>query len=79
MSYLELELDSNFAINSVPDFDPASGSDSKSDPESDSSLAVMNLDICFSLFYICIPLNKPANGFLSIPITESIVMQAMQV
>ena len=31
------------------------------------------------LFYICIPLNKPADDFLSILITESIVMQAMPV
>ena len=45
MSYSELELGSNFAINSVSDFD----SGSESDPESDSSLAFMNLDIC--IFY----------------------------
>ena len=39
MTYSESELDSNFAINSVSDFGSAS--------ESDFSLAVMNLDICF--------------------------------
>ena len=42
MSYSELELDCNVAINSVSDFDFGS----ESDPESDSSLAFMNLDIC---------------------------------
>ena len=43
MSYSESELDSNFAINSVSDFDS----------ESDSSLAVMNLDICiFFILYL---------------------------
>ena len=48
MSYSELELDSNFAINSVSDFDSASESDS----EFDSSSAFMNLDICvfFTLY-----------------------------
>ena len=48
MSYSESELDSNFAINSVSDFDSASESDS----ESDSSSAFMNLDICifFTLY-----------------------------
>ena len=40
MSYSELELDSNFAINSVSDFDSASESYS----EFDSSSAFMNLD-----------------------------------
>ena len=58
MSYSELELDSNFAINSVSDFD----SGSESDPESDSSLAFMNLDICISLFCICTLLNKRTNS-----------------
>ena len=43
MSYSESELDSNFAINSVSDFDSASESDS----EFDSSSALMNLDIYF--------------------------------
>ena len=43
MTYSESELDSNFAINSVSDFDS----------ESDSSLAVMNLDICiFFILYL---------------------------
>ena len=48
MSYSESELDSNFAINSVSDFDSAPESDS----ESDSSSAFMNLDICifFTLY-----------------------------
>ena len=48
MSYSESELDSNFAINSVLDFDSASQSDS----ESDSSSAFMNLEICifFTLY-----------------------------
>ena len=36
MSYSQSELDSNFAINSVPDFD------SESDSESDSGSASMN-------------------------------------
>ena len=47
MSYSESELDSNFASNSVSDFDSAS----KSDFQSDS--AFMNLDICiFFTFYL---------------------------
>ena len=75
MSYSESELDSNFAINSVSDFDSAS----KSDSESDSSLAFKNLYICIFLLYICTLLNKPANSFLLILITESIVKQTMQV
>ena len=54
ITYSESEWNSNFVINSVSDFD--SEFDSASDSESDSSLAV-------SLFYICIPLNKPANVF----------------
>ena len=75
MTYSESELDSNFVINSVSDFD------SYSDSESDFSSVFMNLDNCiFFLFHICIPLNKPADGFfLFILITESIVVQAMQV
>ena len=46
MSYSESELDSNFAIDLVSDFDSASES------ESDSSLALTNLDICifFTLY-----------------------------
>ena len=43
MTYSESNLDSNFAISSVSDFDRQSDSDSGS--ESDSSLEVMNLDI----------------------------------
>ena len=41
MSYSESELDSNFAINSVSDFDSAS----KSGSEFDSSSAFMNLEV----------------------------------
>ena len=59
MSYSKSELDSNFAINSVSDFDSASESES----ESDSSLAFMNLDICIFLLYICTLRNEPANSF----------------
>ena len=77
MFYSESESGSNFVINSVSDFDSASEFDSES--EFDFSSVFMNLDICIFLFYICIPLNKPADGFLSILITESIVIQAMQV
>ena len=44
----ESELDFSFAINSVLDFDSTFESDSKSD----SSLALMNLDIC--IFSPCI-------------------------
>ena len=48
-NYSELELDSNFAINLVSDFDSAS----ESDFESDFSLSLMNLDICtFFTFYL---------------------------
>ena len=48
MTYSESELDSNFAINSVSDFD----SDSEFDSEFDSSVVFMNLDICifFTLY-----------------------------
>ena len=52
MSYSESELDSNFAINSVSDFDSSSESDS-----------VMNLDICIFLLYIYTLLNKFADNF----------------
>ena len=49
MTYSELESDFSFAFNSVSDFDSAS----ESDFESDSSLAVMNLDICiFFILYL---------------------------
>ena len=48
MFYSESELDSNFTINSVSDFDSDSGFDS----EFDSSSAFMILDICifFTLY-----------------------------
>ena len=57
-SYSESELDSNFVVNS-------SESDSKSDSksESGSSLALMNLDICISLFYTYTLLNILADNF----------------
>ena len=58
----ESESDFGFAINSVSDFDSTSNSDSDSDSESDFSSAFVNLDVLYSLFYICIPLNKPADG-----------------
>ena len=48
MSYSESELDSNFAINSVSDFDSASESDSKSE----SSLAFMNLGHVYFFYFI---------------------------
>ena len=69
MTYSESESDFSFAINWVSDFDSASesGSKSESDSESESDFTstFMNLDIwsVFSLSYICIPLNKPADGF----------------
>ena len=76
MSSSESEPDSNVDINSTSNFDYSSESNS----ESDFSSVFMNLDICIFLFYICIPLNKPADGFfLSILVTESIVIQAMKV
>ena len=60
MFYSESELNSNFAINLMSDFDSASESDS----ESDSSYAFINLDIWFFFFllYICILLNKPTDN-----------------
>ena len=56
MSYSESELDSNFAINLVSDFDSASESDSEPDSKSDSSVALINLDICifFTLYLHCL-------------------------
>ena len=44
----ESELDFSFAINSIPDFDSVSESDS----EPDFNLALINLDICifFALY-----------------------------
>ena len=55
MTYSESELDSTFVINSVSDFD--------SDSEFDFGSVFMNLDICIFLFFICNPLNKPADDF----------------
>ena len=82
MSYSVSGPDSNFAINSASTFDPIF-SESKSesdDSESDFSSVFINLDICIFLPYIYTLLNKLADDFfLSILITESIVMQAMQV
>ena len=76
MTFSESELDSNF-FNSVSGFD--SKSDSESDSQSDSSLAAMKLDICI-FFILYLHSSKQTCGwfFLSILITESIVMQAMQ-
>ena len=72
----EPELDFSFAINSVSNFDSVFESDS----ESNSSLALINLDI-YIFFTQYLHSSKKACGwfFLSILITESIVMQAMQV
>ena len=50
MTYSESELDSNFAINSVSDFDSASESDYESDSESDSSLESGHLSFLYSIF-----------------------------
>ena len=58
MSYSESELGSNFAINSVSDFDSASESDSEFEPNS----AFMNLDIC-TFFCIYTLLNKLGDCF----------------
>ena len=53
MSYSKSESDSNFAINSLSDFDSASEFDPESDSESDSSLVFMNLDVCiFFILYL---------------------------
>ena len=60
MTYAESKEDSNFAINSVSDFDSASESNSES--ESDFSSVFMNLDICI-FFILYLPLNKPADSF----------------
>ena len=78
MTYSESESEFNFVINSASDFDSISESGSES--ESDLSSVFINLDICIFFPYIYALLNKLADGgFLSIFITESIVMQAMQV
>ena len=63
MTYSESESDFSFALNLVSDFNSASKSDSDSDSESDSSLAFRIQTLVFSLFYICIPLSKDADGF----------------
>ena len=55
----ESEPDFSFAINSVSDFDSVSESDS----ETNSSSALINLDICIFVLYISILLNKPAGNF----------------
>ena len=81
MTYSESKSDSNFVINIVSNFAPTffeSKSESNSESESDFSSVFVNLDICIFLFHVCIPLNKAADGFLSILITESIIMQAKQ-
>ena len=83
MSYSESEPDfSNFVINSASTLSPIfSESKSESDDfESDFSSVFINLDVCVFLPYICVLLNKLTDDFfLSIFITESIIMQAMQV
>ena len=62
MIHSESELDFSFAINSVPDFDSISNSESES--ESDFSSVFVNLDICtFFLPYIYTLLNKLADDF----------------
>ena len=67
MIHSESESDFNFAINLASDFNSVSNSASDSDYESDFSAAFMNVDICISfIFYICIPLNKPADAFFFI-------------
>ena len=51
MTYSQSKSDSNFVVNLVSDFAPTfSESESKSES-------------VFSLSYICIPLNKPADDF----------------
>ena len=77
MTYSDSDSDFNFATNSASDFD--STSESGSESQSDFSSVFMNLDIVFFSLYIYTLLNKLADGFLSILITEPIVMQAMQV
>ena len=61
MIHSESELDFNFAINLVSDFDSTSNSGSES--ESDFSSVFMNLDICVFLPYIYTLLNKLADDF----------------
>ena len=80
MFYSESESDfSNFVINSLSTFVPTF-SESKSESESDFSSMFINLDICVFSKCIYTLLNKLADDvFLSKFITESIVIQAMQV
>ena len=75
MSYSESEPDfSNFVINSL------SSKSESDDSESDFNSVFVNLDIYIFWLYIYTLLNKRADDFfLSIFITESIVMQAMQI
>ena len=80
MTYSKLEPDSNFANNSASNFDSFDSTFKSDESEPDFSSVFMNLNICIFLkFYICILLNKPADGFLSSFIIESIVKQAMKV
>ena len=80
MSHAESKPDfSNFAINTLSNFDPTF-SDSKSESDCSESILVQ----CFRFlwfFYPIFTLFKKNSGwfFLSILKTESIVMQAMQV
>ena len=78
MTYSESESDFNFAINSASVFDSASESGSES--ESDFSSVFMNLGICiFYTLYLHSSKLTCNWFFLSILMTESIAMQAMQV
>ena len=81
MSYSESEPDSNFVINSLSTFVPTfSESKSESQFESDFSSMFLSLDICVFSTYIYTLLNKLADDFFKSKfITESIVIQAMQV
>ena len=69
MSYSESEPDfSNFAINSLLNFDPTfsesiSDESESDDSESDFSSVFMNLDICIFLPYIYTFLNKLVDDF----------------
>ena len=79
MTYSESESDFNFAINSASVFDSASESGSES--KSDFSSVFMNLGICiiYTLYLHSSKLTCKWFFFLSILMTESIAMQAMQV
>ena len=64
MFHSESGLYSNFAINSLSNFDSSSESNSKyDDSESDFSSVFMNLDIVLFLPYIYTLLNKLADDF----------------